>query len=124
MSANQQHTAECGCAVKHHEGLRCWPATELEIHRMQRARETGKSKPPSWWKRSALPATWQPDFRRYLPIHCRRGPGEVQSDTWLDMKAYRQGMSRKPYLPTDSLLEYIRAYEEQKGLRHVKLVAA
>lgn len=124
MSAGQQHTAECSCAIKHHEGLRCWPATELEIHRIQRARETGKAPKPSWYVVPRMPAGFKPDYRQYLPPHCRRGPGEVQSDTWLDMKAYRQGMNRKPYLPTDSLLEYIRAYEEQKGLRHVKLVAA
>ena len=48
--------AVCGNMYKDHSILRCEPATELELARIRRARETGKVKNPSWYRVPALPA--------------------------------------------------------------------
>lgn len=123
MSAYLKPTLDrCTCRECAASKLRSEPPTELELHRMQRARETGKAKNPAWYKVPAMPKPFAPDYRQYLPPHCRRGPGEVQSDTWMDLgefTCFRKGRSGPP----SSLKAYIKAYEKAKGLKHTKLAA-
>ncbi len=54
--------------------LRDTPATDLELYRIKRARETGKVKNPTWYKVPKLPEPFKPDFRQFFPAHCRPNP--------------------------------------------------
>ena len=75
----------CGKMYKDHGMLRCSPASDLELHRIRMARETGKVKNPSWWKRSELPRKAVMDFAQRFPASVR-AMFTRQSDPFLDWK--------------------------------------
>lgn len=88
---------------------------------LRRARQSGKVKNPAWYKAPRMPEGFKPDYRQHLPYDCKYGPGQRQSDTWLDIEAVHPRFK----LPaTDSVRKYVREFEKLKGLKHVKLVSA
>ena len=106
-----QECPVCNVRIKDHTMLRCAPADDLELARIERARLTGKAPKPTWYKVSTLPfgANLDPDLRQAYPAHVR-SIFTRQSDPWFD----RSGGS----LPsTDNVAEYVREFERMKNLK-------
>jgi len=104
--------AICGKRYKDHSLVRCEPATELELRRIRRARETGKCKNPSWYKVPALPKRTKPDLRQKYPSYVMAFFTR-QSDPFLEWK-----------LPeaAESTVQYVREFNRLNNLIPVPIV--
>ena len=96
----------CGVELRKHLGLRCYPATDLELHKMRRAREQGKAPKISWYHPPKLPPAFKPDLSQQFPPSVR-AMFTRQSDPSLDWT-----------FPTanDNLADYIREFESLNNL--------
>lgn len=95
--------------------MRCEPATEIELLRIERARATGKVKAPTWYRPAKMPAPIKYDLKQAYPAEVR-ALFTRQSDTWLDGFSKQDVRDAKLAKITDPI-EYVREFERLKGLR-------
>ena len=87
--------------------LTCAPLTDMELHRLERARESGKVKPPSWWRPFKMPTKPAVDLRQKYPPYVL-AMFTRQSDPFLEWN-----------LPdaAESTAQYVREFCELNNLK-------
>lgn len=108
MSLDLTPCPMCMVPMHEHSIMRCEPATELELHKIRRARETGKARNPTWYRTPSMPAPFKPQLAWKLPAHVLAAMSKLDIDTWPSNFAPRR---------YDDPKEYIRAFEAAKRLK-------
>ena len=91
--------------------IRCEPATDLELQRIQRARETGKAPKPSWYTAPSLPAARVHSIKQKFP-------GYVLA---MFTKQSNPGLEREFPNGAKNAKAYVKLYDRMNHLQPVKV---